>query len=58
MIMVGLNKMESKKYGSCDFCQGNSASTTCDRTKKQICPSCVIIKVVSAGVIEVRGAKK
>ena len=42
--MVGLNKMESKKYGKCALCSKN-ASTTCDRTGKHICTSCVTILV-------------
>jgi len=49
--------MESKRFGSCANC-GNNASTFCDRTRNQFCPSCVTIKAISAERIEVRGVKK
>ena len=55
--MVGLDKMESKRYGTCALCSQN-ASTVCDRTRNQLCPSCVTIKVISAERIEIRGVKK
>lgn len=55
--MVGLHKMESRRFGSCTNC-GQDASTFCDRTRNQICPSCVTIKVISAENIEIRMVKK
>ena len=57
MIMVGLHKMESKMFGSCGNC-GKDASTICDRTGKQICPSCVTIRVIRGGNIEIRMVKE
>ena len=55
--MVGLHKMESKRYGTCAFCN-QPASTICDKTRNRICPSCVTIRIISAGRIEIRGVKK
>ena len=55
--MVGLHKMESRRFASCANC-GKDASTICDRTGKQICPSCVTIRVISAENIEIRMVKK
>lgn len=57
MIMVGLHKMESRRFGSCTNC-GKDASTICDRTGKQICPSCVTIRVINSENIEIRMVKK
>ena len=42
--MVGLWRMENKKYGMCALCNRN-ASTTCDRTGRHLCTSCVTILV-------------
>lgn len=55
--MVGLHKMESKRFGSCANC-GKDSSTICDRTGKQICPSCVTIRVIRGGNIEIRMVKE
>lgn len=55
--MVGLHKMESRRFGSCTNC-GKDASTICDRTGKQICPSCVTIRVINSENIEIRMVKK
>ena len=55
--MVGLHKMESRRFASCANC-GKDASTICDRTGKQICPSCVTIRVINSENIEIRMVKK
>ena len=54
--MVGLSKMEGRKFGKCISCF-NQATTSCDKTRNPICPSCVYIIPRANGQVEVRHFK-
>lgn len=54
--MVGLSKMEGRKYGKCISCY-KQATTSCDKTRRPICPSCVYIIPRPNGQVEIRHIK-